>query len=155
MKTPVSERPCCHFFRAIASAAKSLVTGLGITGRYLAHPREVVTAEYPDNRDGLKFAPRYRGPVTMPHDAAGEHRCTACGLCEKACPNGTLSVLPQRNCADKRVLGKLVYRLGQCTFCGLCVEACPFDALAMSHEYELASDDKAQFERVLNRKEGR
>jgi formate hydrogenlyase subunit 6/NADH:ubiquinone oxidoreductase subunit I len=27
--------------------------------------------------------------------------------------------------------------------CGLCVEACPFDAICMSHEYELAVTDSA------------
>jgi len=53
------------------------------------------------------------------------------------------------------VLGQFVYHLGQCSFCGLCVEACPFDAIRMGHEFELASDQKADFERVLNHKEGR
>lgn len=155
MNAPTPKEICCRTFRAISAGARSLVTGLGITGGYLTHPKTIVTEEYPDNRAGLKFAARFRGPVAMPHDAEGEHRCTACGLCEKACPNGTISILATRNLAEKRVLGKFVYRLGQCTFCGLCVEACPFDAIVMSHEYELASDDKADFERVLNRKEGR
>lgn len=141
--------------RYLIDAAKSLVTGLGITGRYLTHPKEVVTVEYPDNRPQLRFAERFRGPVTMPHDAEGEHRCTACGICEKACPNGTISILATRNLADKRVLGQFAYHLGQCSFCGLCVEVCPFDAIRMGHEFELASDQKADFERVLNHKEGR
>jgi formate hydrogenlyase subunit 6/NADH:ubiquinone oxidoreductase subunit I len=35
--------------------------------------------------------------------------------------------------------------------CGLCVAACPFDAIEMSHEYELATRDRADLVRVLLR----
>ncbi len=35
------------------------------------------------------------------------------------------------------------YEIVRCMMCGLCVEACPFDAITMSHEYELAVTDAA------------
>ncbi len=35
------------------------------------------------------------------------------------------------------------YEIGACMMCGLCVEACPFDAIEMSHDYELARIDPA------------
>lgn len=139
----------------IFDAAKSLVTGLAITAGYFFRPKTIVTQEYPDNRATLKFPPRFRGRVVMPHDAQGEHKCTACGLCEKACPNGTISILATRNLAGKRVLGRFVYRLGQCTLCNLCIEVCPFGAIEMGHAYELATCARADLTDVLNRKEGR
>jgi NADH-quinone oxidoreductase subunit I len=139
----------------IAESAKSLVTGMGITLRYFTHPSEIVTAEYPDNRETLKFPARFRGRVVMPHDESGEHKCTACTMCEKACPNGSISILATKNVAGKRVLGRFVYRLSQCTLCNLCIEACPFGAIEMGHDYEMASEKKEDFDCVLNKKEGR
>ena len=141
--------------RYILESAASLVTGLRITAGYFFNPRAIVTQQYPDNRAELRFPPRFRGRVVMPHDAAGEHKCTACGMCEKACPNGSISILATRNVAGKRVLGRFVYRLGQCMFCNLCVEACPFGAIEMGSEYEMATVDRAELVQTLNRKEGR
>lgn len=139
----------------LGGALKSLVTGLGITARYGFSPKEIVTAEYPDNRDTLTFPVRFRGRVVMPHDADGEHKCTACTMCEKACPNGTISILATKNVAGKRVLGQFVYRFGQCTLCNLCIEACPFGAIEMGKDYEMASVNKDDFNLILNKKEGR
>jgi NADH-quinone oxidoreductase subunit I len=141
--------------RYAIDAAKSLVEGLRITGHYIAHPKTIVTQEYPDNRATLKFAARFRGRVVMPHDAEGEHTCTACAACERACPNGTISILPTKNVAGKRVLGQFVYRLGQCTLCNLCIEACPFGAIEMGHDVELATTNRDDLIQVLNKKEGR
>lgn len=139
----------------ISRSMRSLVTGLGITIRYLVNPKKVVTQKYPENRKTLTFAPRFRGRVTMPHDEAGEHKCTACGMCERACPNGTISILATKNVAGKRVLGRFIYRFGQCTLCNLCVEACPFGAIEMGHDYEMATENKDDLVFVLNKKEGR
>ncbi len=150
---PCTSLPCV--LRYIVESAKSLVTGMGITLRYFTHPSEIVTAEYPSNRETLKFPERFRGRVTMPHDENGEHKCTACTMCEKACPNGSISILPTKNAAGKRVLGKFVYRLSQCTLCNLCIEVCPFGAIEMGHEYEMATENKDDLILVLNKKEGR
>lgn len=98
---------------------------------------------------------RFRGEVIMPHDADGEHKCTGCTLCEKACPNASISVLNTKNLAGKKVLGKYIYRLDTCTLCGLCIEACPFDAIHMGQGFEHATYQRDVFELVLNKKEGR
>ncbi len=137
------------------SEAKDLLGGMGITWRYLVNPSRVVTREYPENRARLKMVERFRGRVVMPHDETGEHNCTACTQCEKACPNGSISVLTTRNLAGKRVLGRYVYRFDQCTQCGLCVESCGFGAIRMGGEFEEAVRDKASLTQILNRKEGR
>lgn len=144
-----------RYIGRIASGAASLVSGLSVTFGYLVHPKRIVTEEYPENRATLRMHERFRGTVVMPHDAQGEHRCTACGICERACPNGSISVLTTRSLSGQKVLGRYIYRLSQCTLCGLCVESCPYDAIRMGNDFELATDDKSSIDRVLNLKEGR
>jgi len=56
-----------------------------------------------------------RDPV-LAFDAA---RCTHCGACAAACPNGCHSVAPARHDMDR----------SRCTACGRCVTACPSRAL--------------------------
>lgn len=135
--------------------AFGLLKGMRVTFGYLKSPKRVVTREYPENRASLKMAERFRGQVVMPHDEGGEHNCTACTLCEKACPNGSINILTTKNLASKRVLGAFVYRLSTCTLCNLCIEACPFDAIRMGHGFEMASFSREPLELILNKKEGR
>lgn len=142
-------------FSGVAKDVAALFQGMAITIRYFANPSKVVTRQYPENRATLRFPEAYRGRVEMPHDENGDHNCTACSMCEKACPNGSISVLPTRNIAGKKVLGEYVYRLSSCTLCNLCVEACPFDAIRMGHGFEMAACSREALEKVLNRKEGR
>ena len=139
----------------IAGNIASLLQGLGVTFNYIIHPKRVVTREYPENRETLKFPERFRGQVVMPHDEQGDHNCTACTLCEKACPNGSISILTTKNLASKRVLGQFVYRLSSCTLCNLCIEACPFDAIRMGHGFEMAGYTREELDLILNKKEGR
>ena len=55
----------------------------------------------------------------------------------------------QREDRSKHI-DRYVYEVGACMMCGLCVEACPFDAIYMSHEYELATvQHAADLSRVL------
>ncbi|MDQ3000435.1 MAG: 4Fe-4S binding protein [Fibrobacterota bacterium] len=133
----------------------SLVKGMNVTFRYIRKPSRTVTREYPENRNTLKFPERFRGQVVMPHDEQEDHTCTACTLCEKACPNGSISILTTKNIASKRVLGAFVYRLSSCTLCNLCIEACPFDAIRMGHGFEMATYSREPLDIILNRTEGR
>ena len=141
------------YFGGIKDGMKSLLIGLGVTWR--EYFTKKVTEQYPENRKTLKMHSAFRGHVIMPHDENGEHKCTGCTLCEKACPNATISVLNTKNIAGKKVLGKYIYRMDQCTLCGLCVEACPFDAIRMGNEFEHAATNRNNYEWVLNKKEGR
>lgn len=135
--------------------AISLLKGLHITAGYFFHPSRIVTEQYPNNKKTLKMAERFRGQVIMPHDESGEHKCTACTMCEKACPNGSISILPTKNVAGKKVLGQFIYRFDTCTLCSLCVEACPFDAIRMGQNFENSAYSREAFELILNKKEGR
>lgn len=154
---PLAELPgkVARHVRAIGTGAVSLVQGLNVTVGYLVRKKRVVTEEYPENRATLTMHARFRGAVVMPHDENGDHTCTACGICEKACPNGSISVLATKSISGQRVLGKYVYRFSQCTLCNLCVESCPFDAIRMGQIYETATTDKSTLDLVLNKKEGR
>ena len=143
------------YAKKVFLGALGLMKGMSVTLGYFFHPSRIVTEQYPENKKTLKMHEAFRGSVIMPHDENGEHKCTGCTLCEKACPNATISVLNTKNIAGKKVLGKYIYRIDQCTLCGLCIEACPFDAIKMGNGFEFASTERNQYHWVLNQKEGR
>lgn len=143
------------YLKKVGKGFHSLLSGMGLTFGYLVDFRKVVTQQYPENRESLTMFDRFRGGVIMIHDENGEHNCTGCSICERACPNGSISVLTTKNLAGKKVLSEYIYRLSQCTFCNLCIEACPFGAIEMGREYELASYTREQMIQTLNKKEGR
>lgn len=151
----VKTLPKYGYFKSIFIGFFSLLKGMNITIRYFFNPKRGVTEQYPENRDTLKMMPRFRGRVVMPHDENNNHKCTGCTLCEKACPNGSISVLNTTSISGKKVLGKYIYRLDQCTLCGNCVEACPFDAIRMDQTFEHACRDTEKLELILNKTEGR
>jgi len=124
----------------------SLFKGLAITLRQLFS--KPCTIQYPEER--LVWPPRTRGRLVMPQDTeTGKVRCTACMLCQRICPNGSIEITTRTNEAGRRELADYIHHLDRCTFCGLCVEICTFDALRMSHEHELAVEDKARLKRRL------
>ena len=79
----------------------------------------------------------------MPHDENGNNRCIACGLCQQACPNGTISiktamVTDEETGKNRKVLVEYKYDLGSCMFCQLCVNACPKGAIEFNNKFENA-----------------
>lgn len=138
----------------LAKGLLSLMKGMGLTVGYFVDPSRIITQQYPENRETLTMFPRFRGRLSLVmDDETGLPRCTACGMCEKACPNGTISVLTGRDDADRKVLGRYIYRLSQCTLCNLCVESCAFGAIRMAQDYELAVYDRRDLRLVLYGKE--
>ncbi|MDR0517427.1 MAG: 4Fe-4S dicluster domain-containing protein [Fibromonadaceae bacterium] len=142
------------YFHATVTGPISLLKGLSVTLKYFLNPKRIVTEQYPENKAVLKMHERFRGRVELIHDEQGLHTCTACGMCEKACPNASINVLATKSIAGKKILGKYIYRLDSCTQCGLCVESCSFGSLRMAHDFELASTHRSSFEMVLNKTEG-
>jgi len=148
-------RSIIKYLKEIFTAIRGLMNGMAVTGYYFVHPKQIVTKQYPENRKKLKMLDRFKGEVVMPHDENNEHKCTACGICEMNCPNGSIEVVSaMQEMPDgkkKRVLQKHIYHLGMCTFCNLCVKTCPSNALAMDQTFEHAVFNRAVLTKVLNK----
>lgn len=143
-----------NYIKEVLGAVKSLATGMRRTFYYFTHHKEIITEQYPDNRDTLVLPERFKGEVVMPHNENNEHRCTGCTACELACPNGTIKVITKFEVnaegKKKKAIDKLVYHLELCTMCNLCIEACPSDAIKMAQTFEHSVFDRSQLTKVLN-----
>ncbi|MDP2105072.1 MAG: NADH-quinone oxidoreductase subunit I [Desulfobulbaceae bacterium] len=139
------------YLQKIITGLVSLLSGMGVTIHYFVNPSRIITQQYPENRESLRMMDRFRGHLIMIHDANNQHHCTGCGICEKACPNGTISVLTTQNLAGNKMLGRYLYRFSQCTLCNLCVESCPFGAITMGQDFELAKYDRQLLTYILNK----
>lgn len=116
------------YFGEIGGALKTLATGLKTTMKEYFTPKS--TEQYPENRKTtLHVSKRHRGRLVFVRDENGNHKCVACTMCEKACPNGTITITHEmvenpETGKKKRQLIDYQYDLGECMFCQLCVNAC-------------------------------
>lgn len=144
-----------EYFGTIFKSIRSLLKGMRLTGYYFTHPKEIVTEQYPDNRNTMQMHERFRGEVIMPHDELNEHRCTGCQACEIACPNGTIKIITKQELQPdgkkKKRIDTFVYHLDLCTMCNMCIEACPTGAIKMGQEFEHSVFDKKQLKKILNK----
>ncbi|MBF0762354.1 4Fe-4S binding protein [Dysgonomonas mossii] len=142
-----------EYFSGLFGGIKSLLTGMRITWGELWTKK--ITEQYPENRATLVIPDRFRGELTMPHDENNEHACTACGICQMNCPNGTLQVISRsietEDGKKKKVLDKYIYDLGLCTFCNLCVITCPSDAIKFANTFENSLFTRSKLIEQLNR----
>jgi len=118
---------------------KNLLKGLGIAGKHLG--RHAITIQYPEQK--MEMFERSRGVVVLLSDKkTGELNCTACALCEKACPSRAIKIDWHRDEKKKKYLDGFVIDFGLCCFCGLCEESCNFCAIKMANKYEFSTWDK-------------
>jgi NADH-quinone oxidoreductase subunit I len=130
-----------------------LIQGMYITLLNFIRPK--VTEQYPENRGKVFPHERMRGQLVMPHNANNQHKCTACGICEINCPNGTIEVISKKEVdpetgKEKKVLDKYMYNLGSCIFCALCTSSCPQNAIDWSTNFEHAVFTQSKLYEKLN-----
>ncbi|MBC8208334.1 MAG: NADH-quinone oxidoreductase subunit I [Desulfobulbaceae bacterium] len=136
------------YFSEIISGGKSLVVGMSITLKEFFKPK--VTLQYPHQT--VKMAERFRGHIELIENESGEPNCVACGMCQRACPSGCISLTSKSveievegKTKKKKVLTSYDLNFTTCSLCGSCVESCNFDAICYSKEYNLASTRKEDF----------
>ena len=112
------------YFSGLSKGVRSLCIGLKTTMREFFTKK--VTEQYPENR----------------------------GLCQMACPNGTIKVTSETITTEdgkkKKILAKYEYNLGSCIFCQLCVNACPHNAITFDQNFEHAVFDRSKLILTLN-----
>jgi len=142
------------YLKDVFGAVKSLATGMKRTLYYFTHHKEIITQQYPDNKDTLVLPERFKGEVVLLHDENNEHRCTGCTACELACPNATIKIVTkfdiQPDGKKKKALDKFVYHLELCTMCNLCIIACPTDAIKMAQTFEHSVFDRNKLTKILD-----
>lgn len=136
------------YFSDIFNGSKSLLIGMGITFREFFKP--VVTVQYP--YETIKMSAKFRGHIELVADEEGKPKCVVCGMCERACPSGCITlgsvsveVEVDGKVKKKKVLSKYELDFTKCSLCGQCVENCAFGAIEFSKEYNLASTRKEDF----------
>ncbi len=141
-----------NYFAELGSGLSSLIKGMQVTGKEFLTPK--VTERYPENRDTVKVPQRFRAILTLKYDSEGRHKCIACGMCQRNCPNGTITVEGKMvDTPDGKKKKKLVdyrYDLGSCTFCQLCVTSCPTQAIEFSNDLEQAVFTRELLVKKLN-----
>ena len=83
------------YFGEIGHGLKTLAVGMKTTWKeyFKDFFTNKSTEQYPENRKTtLHVAKRHRGRLTFKRNEDGSYKCTACTLCEKACPNGTIKI---------------------------------------------------------------
>ncbi len=83
-----------------------------------------------------------------PHDPAADFRgypevdvdkCIGCGACAAVCPARLIKI------EDKDQTTRHITRLlERCVFCGRCADVCPEDAITMTGQFQLTSDQVRQ-----------
>lgn len=140
------------YFSSLGYGIVSLLKGMQVTGKEFITPK--ITEKYPENRDTVKVPERFRAILELKYDTEGNHKCIACGICERNCPNGTITLTTKMvdtfDGKKKRKLDKYQYDLGSCTFCQLCVTSCPQDALEFSNDFEQAVFTREKLVKQLN-----
>lgn len=141
-----------EYFSSLGSGIASLIKGMQVTGKEFVTPK--ITELYPEDREKVHVPQRFRAILNLKYDADGNHKCIACGTCERNCPNGTITITKKMvdtpDGKKKMKLDRYQYDLGSCTFCQLCVTTCPTNALEFLNDFEQAVFTRDKLVKKLN-----
>ena len=141
-----------EYFSSLGTGVASLLKGMKVTGKEFITPK--ITECYPENRLTHHPAQRFRAELKLIYDAEGNHKCIACGNCERNCPNGTITLETKMVTTPagtkKKKLDNYFYDLGSCTFCQLCVSNCPTNAIDFDNDFEQAVFTRSKLVKKLN-----
>ena len=141
-----------EYFSSLGTGVASLLKGMKVTGKEFITPK--ITECYPENRLTHHPAQRFRAELKLIYDAEGNHKCIACGNCERNCPNGTITLETKMVTTPagtkKKKLDNYLYDLGSCTFCQLCVSNCPTNAIDFDNDFEQAVFTRSKLVKKLN-----
>jgi NADH-quinone oxidoreductase subunit I len=142
------------YFKNLFIGIWRLLQGMYIVMLNFVRPK--VTEQYPENRGKSFPHERMRGLLIMPHNEDNFHKCTACGICEMNCPNGTIQIISKKEVdeetgKEKKALDRFVFDLSSCIFCALCTETCPQDAIEWSTNFEHALFTRSKLIHDLNK----
>jgi NADH-quinone oxidoreductase subunit I len=141
-----------EYFSSLGSGIASLVKGMQVTGKEFVTPK--ITEFYPEDRETFQWPERFRATLQFIYDEEGNHKCIACGMCQRSCPNGTITVETRMvdtwDGKKKKKLDKYLYDLGSCTFCQMCVSNCPTHAIKFNNDFEQAVFTREKLVKQLN-----
>ncbi|MBN1303753.1 MAG: 4Fe-4S binding protein [Anaerolineales bacterium] len=120
----------------------------GIAHRSSKDTRGIFTIQYPEEKLPVPEEFRYTPFLVYEEGENGEKelRCTACGICSKACPPQCIWIVRASDPETGKPLktpAEFFIDIDVCMNCGMCAEFCPFDAIRMDHDYELSVYNRA------------
>ncbi|MCB9728269.1 MAG: 4Fe-4S dicluster domain-containing protein [Deltaproteobacteria bacterium] len=125
----------------IATGARSLLTGLGMTMGELWRTlvrRKAVTLQYPHEKPELSAA--YRSAIQLIRfEDTGTHDCVACLACQQICPSFCIAIDGEKvEGLKKQRATEFTMDFALCSLCGLCIDVCPTTTLEYSKLYDQA-----------------
>jgi len=106
--------------------------------------RGIFTVQYP--KEQMPLPENYRSfPFHVIDPETNKSACTACGMCARVCPPQCIWVERGKDPETGRPTKEPAtfhIDISICMSCGFCVEFCPFDAIKMSHDYEVATYER-------------
>jgi pyruvate ferredoxin oxidoreductase delta subunit len=65
-----------------------------------------------------------------------DETCVCCGICEKHCPTGVVTVQKDASSKKSKPTGSVDIDMTYCKGCGICANVCPKDSIVMIDERE-------------------
>ena len=118
-----------------------ILGGMVVTWRHLwgvLFSKKMLTIYYPEETRDLRVE-NYRGVHRLNRDEQGRVACTACFMCETACPADCIHIEAGAAPWPDREKYPVKFDIDElrCIFCGMCEEACPVDAIELTPVYDL------------------